>query len=102
MENKRDVHVKINPYKNLVIAIILPVILGPIGLLYSSFLGSIIMLFLFFAFSLLSLVGLKLSFFYILFWMISVVWSAGSAIRYNKKINKIFIPELSAKDNAVK
>ncbi len=81
-----------NPYKSVVAAIILSVILGPIGLLYGTFVGSLIMTFLFFIIASISLMGIKVSGLYFLLWIISVFWCVAKVNRYNKKIHAIVMP----------
>lgn len=77
------------PTKSLVAAVLMPLFLGPIGLLYSSFLGAIVMLFLL----LLCIpLGQKGGGVAVMLWVIGVFWSVFSANRYNKKWLKPFLP----------
>lgn len=70
-------------YKSVGIALLFSALLGPVGLLYSSFWGGVLMI----------LVGIvvfsnKFIFPMILFWLICCVWSVGAVERHNKKITR--------------
>ena len=97
MENQQQKIIFANPHKSLTAAILLSVILGPIGLLYSSFVSSLIMTILFLLVMVVSAIGLKLNVIYMLLWVISIFLSASATIRYNKKIDAIILPELGVK-----
>lgn len=97
MENHQQTIIFTNPYKSLAAAIMLSVILGPIGLLYATFVGSLIMTLLFLFVTLISFFGIKVGAFYLLFWMISIFWCVAKVNRYNKKIHAIIMPELCVK-----
>jgi sorbitol-specific phosphotransferase system component IIBC len=69
------------PFKNLAGALLFSVFLGPIGLLYASTLGGIVMI----------IVGLvvlssKLGVPILLVWLGSCIWSVAATNHYNKKI----------------
>lgn len=67
--------------KNIAVALLFSVILGPVGLLYSSFGGGVTMI----------LIGLmvgsaKLMTLLAIVWLISCIWAVGAANRYNQNI----------------
>ena len=69
------------PFKSIAAALMFSVVLGPVGLLYSSFWGGFLMI----------LVGIvvfssRLFFPILLVWVFSCVWAVGAAEKYNKKI----------------
>lgn len=84
MENERHPQfILVSPYKSVAGSIFLTIFLGPIGLLYSTFWGSIVMLFL----TLIATVLLTMSAFY--FWSVWFVCTYVGVIavnRYNKKL----------------
>ncbi|MEO8401756.1 MAG: hypothetical protein ABI597_08175 [Gammaproteobacteria bacterium] len=69
------------PLKSVAVALIFCAILGPVGLLYSSYVGGIVMILFGFIAMRMKLYGLVF-----LAWMISCIWGVGAANRYNKKI----------------
>lgn len=69
------------PFKNLAVALLFSVILGPVGLLYASSFGGIIMIILG-----LIVIYSKLLVPMILVWIGSCVWSVLATNRYNEKI----------------
>ncbi|MES2218813.1 MAG: hypothetical protein V4501_10430 [Pseudomonadota bacterium] len=69
------------PFKSVAGALLFSVLLGPLGLLYSSVLGGSILMFLMFA---LATSAFWQSFF--ILWLVSCVWSVVAVNRYNKKI----------------
>lgn len=71
------------PFKNLAAALLFSVFLGPIGLLYASTLGGIVMLVLG-----VIMVNGKLLLPIILVWLVSCVWSVIAVNRYNKRVMK--------------
>ena len=78
------------PYKNNAIALLYAVLLGPIGLLYSSLRGGIIMLLL--AFIVLSHplpVPIALT------WLGCCIWAVFATNRYNQKLLQIWIKHSS-------
>ena len=74
------------PFKSVAIALVFTVLLGPLGLLYASMRGGIVML----------LVGLvvissKLLFPIILLWVICCIWAVKSVENYNQRIFKMSV-----------
>lgn len=69
------------PYKNVATALILSVILGPIGLLYSSFWGGVLMISIGIV-----VISSKLFFPIVIFWMICCIWAVGAVELYNKNL----------------
>jgi hypothetical protein len=70
------------PLKSVAGALLFSVLLGPVGLLYSSMIGGTLLTFLTFnvwthEFNLNAIIAL---------WLISCVWSVGAANYYNKKL----------------
>lgn len=81
MSNKAKVI--LNPLRSPVAALLLAVFLGPIGLIYTSILGAIILLFLLLvAFGAHSMYALSL------IWLLSCFWAVIAANRYNRRIMK--------------
>lgn len=72
------------PLKSVAGALWFSVLLGPVGLLYASSLGGIVMIFL-------ALVVFSAKYLVpkILVWLISCIWSVMATNRYNKKIVKV-------------
>src|SRR5580704_7251150 len=69
------------PFKSVAGALIFSVILGPVGLLYASFWGGLLMI----------VVGIvvissKFIFTILMFWIICCIWSVGAVEKYNRKI----------------
>lgn len=78
------------PFKSVATALVFTVVLGPLGLLYSSFRGGILML----------LIGLivlssKLMFPIILLWVTCCIWAVKSVEDYNKKLIETTLPSMS-------
>lgn len=71
------------PYKSVAGALLFTVVLGPVGLLYSSFWGGVIMI-------LLAIVVFSSKFFFpsLLVWVACSVWGVGAVEKCNKKIMK--------------
>lgn len=69
------------PYKSVAVALLFSSILGPVGLLYSSFWGGLLMI-------MLGIVVFSCRFIFpvILVWLISCAWSVHATESYNKKI----------------
>ncbi len=87
------------PHKSIGIAILLTLLLGPIGLFYASVLGGLIMTFVPIFLYLLFIVGIVqensvlvgwslglLLFFVLTFWLINIIWAVISVSSYNKEI----------------
>lgn len=78
---------KNNPfYKNIALALIFSVLLGPLGALYSSVLAGTILIVLG-----IIIFSAKFIFPIILLWLISCIVSVGLAERYNRKSLKLFL-----------
>lgn len=69
------------PYKSLAGALLFSVILGPVGLLYASFWGGLIMI----AVGIV-VVSSKFIFPIVLLWIICCIWSVGAVEVYNRKV----------------
>ena len=69
------------PFKSVATALIFTVILGPLGLLYSSFRGGVVML-------LLGLIVLSSKFFFpcMLLWIVCCIWAVKSVEKYNETL----------------
>lgn len=69
------------PYKSVAVALLFSVLLGPVGLLYASFWGGVVMI-------MMGIVVVSNLFLFpiILVWLISCVWAVGSVETYNKKL----------------
>ena len=72
------------PFKSVAVALLFCVFLGPVGVLYSSVVGGVVMI----------VVGIfvlraKLLGPVILLWLISCVWGVAAANWYNKKISQV-------------
>jgi hypothetical protein len=69
------------PYKSVAGALLFSVILGPVGLLYASFWGGVLLI-------VLSVFVLINKFFFVglLIWLSCCIWSVGAVESYNKKI----------------
>ena len=69
------------PCKSVAVALLFSVILGPVGLLYASYWGGIVMIILGFI-----VICTQLIVPIILFWIICSIWAVGAVNRYNKKL----------------
>lgn len=69
------------PLKSVSIALLFSVFLGPVGILYSSVIGGIIMIMLGFI-----IFSYKLIVPIILVWLISCIWSVAATNHYNKRL----------------
>jgi archaellum component FlaF (FlaF/FlaG flagellin family) len=69
------------PYKSVAAALMFSVLLGPIGLLYASFWGGVLMVFL-----AIIVLSAKFIFLAILLWVICCIWGVGAVESYNKRI----------------
>lgn len=69
------------PYKSVASALLFCVFLGPVGLLYASFWGGIVMI-------LIAMVVISAKFIFpiILVWLISCVWGVRAVEIYNRKL----------------
>lgn len=84
MNAKNDVPQNyILPFKSIAVALLFSVFLGPVGLLYATTLGGIVMLILG------VIVGcLKLGFLMFIVWVSSCVWAVFATNRYNERLCK--------------
>ena len=80
MPNEEPKQVIVTPTKSMGIAILLTVLFGPLGMLYSTIWGAIIMFVISVVVGFLTL-GLGL----IVTWPICIIWAAVSTSSYNKK-----------------
>jgi len=71
------------PFKSVAVALLFSTFLGPIGLLYASLMGGIVMLTMGFV-----VVSSRFPIPILLVWLISCVWSVAATNRYNKKLLK--------------
>jgi hypothetical protein len=71
------------PYKSVAASLLFTVVLGPVGLLYASFWGGIIMVL-----AAIVVLSSKLIFPSILLWVICCIWGVGAVESYNKQINQ--------------
>lgn len=79
----KQVNTVLNPLRSPVAALLLAVFLGPVGLIYASLLGALILIFLFLvAYGAHTLHALALV------WLASCFWSVMSVNRYNRRIMK--------------
>lgn len=69
------------PYKSIAVTLLFCVILGPVGVLYSSLTGGIVMIVLGLVIVRTKLMGLIL-----VLWLASCVWGVAAANRYNRKL----------------
>lgn len=71
------------PYKSVAAALLFSVILGPVGLLYASYWGGLIMIVL-----AIVIMSNKLLFVTFLLWLICCIWSVGAVETYNRKLSQ--------------
>jgi hypothetical protein len=69
------------PYKSVAVALLFSVILGPVGLLYSSFRGGIFLILIGMV-----VVSSRLPFPILLLWIVCAIWAVGAAESYNRKL----------------
>ena len=73
------------PLKSVAVTLLFCVFLGPIGVLYSSVLGGVVMM----ATGILMLRAKLMGPIWLLLWMISCVWGVVATNRYNNKMIKL-------------
>lgn len=75
----KQVKIVLNPLRSPIAALLLSVVFGPVGLIYASIVGAIVMIFLF-------LIGYGTNSFYALglVWLLSCFWSVMAVNRYNR------------------
>ena len=81
MENQQPERVIVTPTKNMGTSIILTILFGPLGMLYSTIWGGVIMFIISAIVGILT-IGLGL----IITWPICVIWAAVATSSYNKKL----------------
>ena len=69
------------PFKSVAVALLFSTILGPVGLLYSSVLGGVVMTIITFI-----VISVKFSVPIILTWIGCNIWSVAATNRYNNKL----------------
>jgi hypothetical protein len=84
----------IRPFKNMAVAILLAFFLGPIGLLYATFLGGVIMAIIIFILLSATLASQSIGPLVVLAWLICPFWAALSCGRQNKKMMRRFDREM--------
>lgn len=72
------------PFKSTAAALLFCALLGPVGLLYSTVVGGVVMLVLGFI-----VLGFKFIVPIVFVWLISCVWGVAATNRYNKKLLKL-------------
>lgn len=81
MANQQPERVVVTPTKSMGISIILTILFGPLGMLYSTIWGGVIM------FVISAIVGfLTLGLGLIIIWPTCVIWAAVATSSYNKKL----------------
>lgn len=81
MANEQPQRVVVTSTKSMGVSIILTILFGPLGMLYSTIWGGVIM------FVLTAIVGfLTLGFGLIVTWPICIIWAAVATSSYNKKL----------------
>ena len=81
MTNEQSQSIVVTPTKSMGISIMLTVLFGPLGMLYSTIWGGVIMLVIS------AVVGVvTLGFGLIITWPIGVIWAAVATSSYNKKL----------------
>jgi hypothetical protein len=71
------------PFKSVAVTLLFCIFLGPVGLLYSSVTGGIVMLILVLISIRAKLLGLLVA-----IWLLSCVWGVAATNQYNKKISQ--------------
>lgn len=71
------------PYKSVAAALLFTVILGPVGLLYASFWGGVMMIV-----AAVIVLSAKFIFPTLLLWIASCIWGVGAVELYNKRIHQ--------------
>ena len=90
----KQVNVVINPLRSPIAALLLCVLLGPVGLIYASAVGALVMLFLF-------LVAYGTNSFYAIamVWILCCFWGVIAANRYNRRVMHKMTVDLPIDDN---
>lgn len=79
------------PYKSVAAALLFSVVLGPVGLLYATFWGGMLM-----TLGSLFVICNKFYFVALLIWITCCIWSVGSVNLYNQKIMKHYLAVYSS------
>lgn len=74
------------PYKSVAVALLFSAFLGPIGVLYASTLGGVILIVVGFI-----VACMKLPVPIILVWLISCIWGVAATNTYNKKVTTLLM-----------
>ena len=69
------------PFKSVAAALLFSVLLGPVGLLYSSFWGGFLMIFV-----TMVVISSKLPFPILLAWISCTIWAVGAVESHNRKL----------------
>jgi hypothetical protein len=78
---QQQTHLPVLPFKSVAGALLFSALLGPVGVLYSSMIGGLVMIVLGFI-----VLSSKLMVPIILVWVISCIWGVAAANCYNKKL----------------
>ncbi len=77
----------VTPTKSVGIAILLTVLFGPVGMLYSTILGGLIMIAVTFVIGMIGLLTLGLGLLLLIpLWPVYIIWAAVAVNSYNKKL----------------
>lgn len=74
------------PYKNVAAALLFAAVLGPVGLLYSSFWGGFLMIFV-----TMVVISSKLVFPSILAWVTCCIWGVGAVEKHNRQLSQVLL-----------
>lgn len=85
---EKDNFVLVRPFKSMAVAILLALFLGPIGLLYSSFLGGVIMAIIVFIFIAATSANPGVQPLVWVAWLVCPFWAVLASGRHNKKLLK--------------
>lgn len=88
LENEDRNFVLVRPFKNVAVSILLALFLGPIGLLYSSFFGGVIMAVVLFIFLAAMTANPAVQPVVWVAWLVCPFWAVLASGRHNKKMMK--------------
>lgn len=74
------------PYKSVAVALLFSVILGPVGLLYASYIGGLVMI----PMGVIMVSG-HFYFLAVVVWLICCVWSVGAVEKYNRQLSQSIV-----------
>lgn len=81
------------PYKSVVWSLVLSLLLGPLGLIYTNWIASLVLFVLVIITMLLGKVG---AFILAVLWIVSVYWNVINVEKYNRRlVNKLMTPVTS-------